>query len=71
MSAEIIALPNSKVNSRPATHQVTPDTIIFMGHTLIALGRSMAGQADRDMHPSTIIDGLMQCWHEIAQTPVK
>lgn len=71
MSAQIIALPSSTVKNQPATHQVSAETIIFMGQALVALGRSMAGQAQPDMHPSVIIDGALQCWNEIAQTPVK
>jgi hypothetical protein len=71
MSAQIIALPGSKVKSQPATQTVTAESIIFMGQALIALGRSMAGQPDRTIDPSPFINSAVQCWNEIAQNPVK
>lgn len=71
MSAQIIALPHSTVKNQPATHQVSAETIIFMGQALVALGRSMAGQPDRTIDPTPFINSALQCWNEIAQTPVK
>lgn len=67
MSAEIIPLPTSTIAAEPATHEVTAETIIFVGDLLLALGKSMAGQPQR-LNPNKAISALVvaikQAGHE-------
>lgn len=71
MSAIIIPLPSAHGATDAPVHHVGPDSLIFMGQLLIAMGESMAGRPSQSLDPMQIVDGALIRWKEIVQQPVK